>query len=116
MSGETKHTKGPWHVNGCSAYGWRIGNFQEMGKGDAVANPIALVAPLDDFSPRVFPKGCGWGNARLIASAPEMYRMLEAAVHCLRSYQFGNAAPKLAEEMADACEVVIREARGESSL
>ena len=42
-----------------------------------------------------------------------MQDLLEAASHCLRSYQFGNSAPGLAKEMADACDKVVRKSRGE---
>lgn len=38
----------------------------------------------------------------------ELAKMLEAALHCVRSYQFGNAAAGLAEEMGDAIEKVLR--------
>lgn len=31
----------------------------------------------------------------------EMQRLLTAAMHALRSYQYGNAAPQLAEKIAD---------------
>jgi hypothetical protein len=34
-------------------------------------------------------------------------KILEAALHCVRSYQYGNAAPALAEEMGDAIEEVL---------
>jgi hypothetical protein len=37
-------------------------------------------------------------------------KILEAALHCVRSYQYGNAAPALAEEMGDAIEKVLKPA------
>lgn len=35
--------------------------------------------------------------------------LLEGAYHALRSYQFGNASPNLAEEMADELERILDE-------
>jgi hypothetical protein len=35
-------------------------------------------------------------------------KVLGAALHCVRSYQYGNAAPALAEEMGDAIEAVLK--------
>lgn len=40
-------------------------------------------------------------NARLIAAAPDMANALKGAMHALKSYQYGNAAPDLAEEIAE---------------
>lgn len=37
-----------------------------------------------------------------------LVKMLEAALHCVRSYQFGNAAPALGEEMSDAIEKLLK--------
>jgi hypothetical protein len=37
----------------------------------------------------------------------ELTKILGAALHCVRSYQFGNASTELAEEMADAIEKVL---------
>ncbi len=37
-----------------------------------------------------------------------LVKMLEAALHCVRSYQFGNAAPALGEEMGDAIEKLLK--------
>lgn len=34
---------------------------------------------------------------------------LKASAHALRSYQYGNSATELAEEMADTCEKLLRE-------
>jgi hypothetical protein len=85
--GEAKmsHTPGPWYLNGRSAYGWRIGTFEELGISNTVANPIALVAALDDFSPTVFPKGCGLGNAQLIVAAPELLEALKQLREAIRN-------------------------------
>jgi len=65
--------------------------------------------------------GCGWSvlgrsedeaiakwNRRDAAPAEaaqgEVAAALQAAIHALRSYQYGNGAPDLAEEVADRCE------------
>lgn len=51
-------------------------------------------------------------NANLIAAAPELYRMLVAAQAALKSYQYGNASPELAEEICAAIDPVIDKVRG----
>jgi hypothetical protein len=38
------------------------------------------------------------------AAQGEVAAALQAAIHALRSYQYGNGAPDLAEEVADRCE------------
>jgi hypothetical protein len=38
------------------------------------------------------------------AAQGEVEAALQAAIHALRSYQYGNGAPDLAEEVADRCE------------
>ena len=48
--------------------------------------------------------------ARLKARNAELTEILEAALHCVRSYQYGNSAPALAEEMGDAIEKVLKPA------
>ena len=52
-------------------------------------------------------------SARLITAAPDMAEALKAAVHALRSYQYGNAATELAKDVADRCEAILAKARGE---
>ena len=42
-------------------------------------------------------------NAKLV-------EVLKASMHAIRSYQYGNSATELAEEMADAYEKLLREA------
>lgn len=37
----------------------------------------------------------------------ELIRVSKAAVNALRSYQYGNSAPALAEEIADALEKIV---------
>jgi hypothetical protein len=49
---------------------------------------------------------------RHVANCPEhpmskLVKLLEAAAHGFRSYQYGNAAPALAEEIADAIDVAL---------
>ncbi len=46
-------------------------------------------------------------NARLIAAAPELYEALAACEHALRSYQYGNGAPDLAEEVANKASAAL---------
>jgi len=51
-------------------------------------------------------------EARLIAAAPDLLRVLTAAEHALRAYEFGNADPSLARQVADAAKVVLDKAEG----
>lgn len=53
--------------------------------------------------------GIQTANARLIAAAPELLKLLTAASHALRSYQHGNAATDLAKGCADAIDALIAE-------
>lgn len=53
-------------------------------------------------------------NARLIAAAPELLRVLTAAEHALRSYELSNANPDLAVRVADAAKAVLDQAEGRS--
>jgi hypothetical protein len=46
-------------------------------------------------------------RAQLGASAPQLARVLVAAFHALRSYQYGNGSPELAEEVADASQAAL---------
>lgn len=64
--------------------------------------------------------GCDGGqavtvaNAHLIAAAPEMAKLLQAASHALRSYQYGNSATELAQGCADQIDALLAKARAES--
>lgn len=51
-------------------------------------------------------------NANLVAAAPELYRALDAAKNALRSYQYGNASPELAEAIADMADKALAKAGG----
>ncbi len=37
---------------------------------------------------------------------------IKASVHALRSYQYGNSSPDLAEAIADKLEILLREPKG----
>jgi hypothetical protein len=53
--------------------------------------------------------------ARLAAIAnghAETTKALTAAMHALRSYQFSNASPELAESTADYCEQILKQQSG----
>jgi hypothetical protein len=43
----------------------------------------------------------------------ELLNVLDGASHALRSYQYGNVAPDLAEGIADACDRVVALAKGD---
>lgn len=46
--------------------------------------------------------------AVLCAASPDVFEMLVAAMHALRSYQFGNESRELAKKVADAAEATIQ--------
>ncbi len=46
-------------------------------------------------------------NRQLERVADEMETMLTAAVHALRSYQYGNSSEELAKEMADKADAAL---------
>ncbi len=54
--------------------------------------------------------------AEVSAMPPDVLSALQAAESALRSYQFGNAAPDLAQEIADLCCKAIRAAGAEPLL
>lgn len=45
---------------------------------------------------------CAWERKQIGMNFAESHRLLAAAGHALRSYQYGNAASELAQEMADS--------------
>lgn len=51
-------------------------------------------------------------NAVLIATAPELYEACKTALMALRSYQYGNNSPDLAQEICKAVEMTIAKAEG----
>lgn len=48
-----------------------------------------------------------WSWHDLAELATQQRKTLEAAMHALRSYQYGNAATELAKEAADECDMVL---------
>ena len=97
-------TQGPWVVNGktyAEHYGdksdfWRIDGCGDRAKVgvEFLRNPVALVRVKED--------------ADVIAEVPEMLRLLEAARHCLKSYEFHNSATEPARDMADRIEALLK--------
>ncbi len=98
------HTPGPWRLGRPAPY---------YAKAVIAQSPTFTKAyvPIADI-PDNLRAGEASANARLIAAAPQMLQALHAAAHALRSYQYGNAAPALAEAVALACELAIAEAEG----
>jgi hypothetical protein len=104
----SKHTPGPWKVN---AFGsTQVWKTHKYGRNE-VRTQIANVNP-DDFHQFTERGKEAEANARLIAEAPAMLTALKAAKDALRSYQHGNSAPDLAEEIANFADKVIAEAEG----
>lgn len=52
-------------------------------------------------------------DARLMRTAPDLLKACEMAFNALRSYQYGNGSPALAEEIANYLEAEILKAKGE---
>lgn len=50
---------------------------------------------------------CRDERAEIMAKTGESKRLLEAAYHALRSFQFGNAATDLAKDMADSIDTFL---------
>lgn len=108
----TAHTPGPW-----TAITGRNGlpNGPVFAPTPAGARQVALAC---GDAPSHQPESAGAtveimsANARLIAAAPDMLRVLTAAEHALRAYQFGNVDPSLAEQVGDAIKVVLDRAEG----
>jgi len=46
------------------------------------------------------------------APRPALVAAIQAAILALRSYQYGNTAPGLAKDVADACEVALAQPEG----
>jgi len=90
-----KHTPGPWRV-----FGYDIGTSPD--------ETLAVVCAMDDNTDDA--------NARLIAAAPEMLKMLEVACDCLEAWM-EMADPDYVREPDDevlaAIAAVIARAKGE---
>ena len=63
-----------------------------------------------------------WDSADLVwlyhraETWPEMLTTLEGAYHCIKSYEYGNASPDLAQEWAAELEAAIRNAKEERNV
>lgn len=110
-----KFTHGPWKV------------FIDDTGGELTGWPISIGAANEEDKSIVRPGGhypYEWdaamsqteavANAHLIAAAPEIYKALDAAKNALRSYQYGNASPELAEAIADMADKALAKAGGRS--
>jgi hypothetical protein len=119
---ETKFTPGPWTletvpINGGRGCCHKIGPFPSLGVYDETHACVYADGIRIGIEDRGGVSKVGdelAANARLIAAAPELCKALEAAVHALRSYQFGNASTELAELVANTCDAALAKARGEA--
>ncbi len=50
---------------------------------------------------------CAWERKQIGLNFAEAHRLLEAASHALRSFQYGNAATELAKDMANSIDKFI---------
>ena len=100
-----KHTPGPWRTDPA------CGDEQVLAaRGELVADCCIMGGLHRPNGERIR------ANARLIAAAPQLAGALLAASRALRSYQYGNAAPDLAKEIADAADGLLAQAGwGEAS-
>lgn len=101
----SKHTPGPWALlvePECT-----IVIASDEPRIDDKAFGIALIPHHEGAN------AIAWetkeANGRLIAIAPELLKGCQAALGALRSYQYGNSSPDLAEEIADYLQVVLEE-------
>jgi hypothetical protein len=100
------HTPGPWELHLARAGANSV----------RVCVPDATVArgcrPIAEAEILGVPRLEAEANARLIAQAPELLKLLIAATHGLRSYIYGNASPDLAAEIVAAADAVVNRASG----
>ena len=98
---------GGWHMRSESCSGersWYRYSIANNG-GDLVSTP--------ERDSHDFRRGGDGKRIDFLLQAPELYRQLSAAVLALRSYQFGNSSPDLAEEVADNAQALLAFVRGE---
>jgi hypothetical protein len=93
MSDETKFTTGPWHSGMRTIEGRKIGDHHVSAAGYCIAVVDSNAA-----------------NAHLIATAPELYEVLDAAVICFRQRDQQPHEVKLVQW----AKLVLSKARGES--
>lgn len=77
---------------------------------DPIVRHSAVQAALQRYA-----QGTGSSHAVVAAvlsaaRVPTLRTALTSAVHALRSYQYGNGSPDLAEATADACEPALQPA------
>ena len=95
-------TDGPWEAAERGAYGDFDGNSRVIIGNDRRIAVVQHHGTQEDEA-----------NTNLIDAAPELYEALKAAQHALRSYQYGNSAPALAEEIADSAQASLAKAQGQ---
>lgn len=116
----TTYTPGPWKA----APSYRGGDYIETDGLNEEGELRLITCPGNGGAVSYSQKVCQlqwsgtpeWAaNAALIAAAPDLLKACTAAMNALRSYQYSNASPELAEEIADSVEEAIAKARGEQS-
>jgi hypothetical protein len=86
---------------------WVISQYLDDGRWGVVTSENEIIVSVRSGEGQL-----SEANARLIAHAPEMAAKLQAAIHCMRSYEYGNHAPDLAKEMADSIERLLTQIGG----
>ena len=97
------HTKGEWTLRG-PAQSDGADDYAIVANGQIIAETFGRTN-VDNYEPSL-------DNARLIAVAPKLLTVCKAAESALRSYQYGNSSPELAEEIANGIRAVVVEAEG----
>jgi len=67
---KNRHTPGPWKIMH-GIYSDQIGIIQETDQLDNMITPVCLISPADKYDET------DAANARLIATAPEMYKFIK---------------------------------------
>jgi hypothetical protein len=88
---------------------WRVGIASRIlivqDHGDDIVSSVAHAGFYDLAKPESRRKA--EATAVRIAALPALERAVYAAMHALRSYEFGNASPDLAKSVADLCEAAL---------
>jgi len=114
---ETEPTPTPWQVDersGCIAIyeATRDYNCLDIPKYHFIAYFSGYRDDLNQWQVRDKDSANAAFIVRAVNAHDDLIVALDAASHALRSYQYGNASPELAAEIANKCDAVLEKARG----
>ena len=94
---------------------YSVANYNSRGGGRSI-RIIAKATKGHDILSKLGPTAFEQrlATAKLFTASPQLLEACIAASHALRSYQYGNGAPDLAEQTADALETAVRGGSNES--